>query len=51
MEWALITILVLAGWGTGMWGSFEHVKNECLRHNAVIIDVGAQGPLQQCEKE
>ena len=45
---AIITLLLLAGWGAGLGWGFEHIKAECLRHNAVVTDRGAQGPLQLC---
>ena len=47
---ALITLLILAGWGVGQWAGFEHVKNECLRHNANVTAHDAQGPLQPCKE-
>lgn len=49
LTFAILTFLILSGWGTAMWAGFEHIEKSCLASNAAVTDRGAQGPLRECK--
>lgn len=50
LTFAVLALLIFTGWGTLMWGAFEHIENHCLAANAAVTDRNAHGPLQVCKK-
>ena len=51
LEWLLISVLIITGWGGFLGWSMEHIEKACLTRNTHITNESREGPLERCTKD